>query len=301
MKRRTGGRFHLAGIIPIASQPLNFGMPWHDCMQPLDKRYLLVERAVLECATAGCETIWIICPITISPLLRSILGDYIEDPVMHNRYFDLDPRLKKKFIPIYYVPVHPRDQKYRGSLSWSLLYGAEQAYKVCRAMSFWVTPTRFYAASPYGIYPVDKIREVRKLISSDKQFTITTSGFDFRHGYLTGFTFTYEDFKYFKKKFFKKELRLWDPESDLIDGKYRSKKLPVEKRYTGRFLKIEEIFDDLDVKDSNFLEIDWYYWGDTWEGLREYYASMKVLHKPFELFRRNKHNRLTDEEGDEDD
>ena len=53
--------FHLAGIVPIAGQKLDFDFPWHDCLQPINKNYLAAERAVLECAYAGCETIWMIC------------------------------------------------------------------------------------------------------------------------------------------------------------------------------------------------------------------------------------------------
>ena len=68
--------FHLAGIIPVAGQPLDFKMPWHDCMMPLNKDYLAVEHSVVECAYAGCETIWIVCHDDMQPLIRSRLGDY---------------------------------------------------------------------------------------------------------------------------------------------------------------------------------------------------------------------------------
>ena len=50
--------FHLAGIIPIAGQSLNFGMPFPDCMLPIARDYTLIESAVVECAFAGCDTIW---------------------------------------------------------------------------------------------------------------------------------------------------------------------------------------------------------------------------------------------------
>ena len=56
--------FHLAGIIPVAGQPLDFDLPWHDSCAPIAPDYLAVERAIVECAYAGCETIWI-CSIPI--------------------------------------------------------------------------------------------------------------------------------------------------------------------------------------------------------------------------------------------
>ena len=47
--------FHLAGIIPVAGQPLDFNLPWHDSCVAIAPGYLAVERAVVECAYAGCE------------------------------------------------------------------------------------------------------------------------------------------------------------------------------------------------------------------------------------------------------
>ena len=61
--------FHLAGIIPIAGQDLDFNMPWHDCLMPIAQNYLAVERAVVECAYAGCETIWVVCHDDMQPLI----------------------------------------------------------------------------------------------------------------------------------------------------------------------------------------------------------------------------------------
>ena len=35
--------FHLAGIVPIAGQKLDFDFPWHDCLQPINKNYLVMS------------------------------------------------------------------------------------------------------------------------------------------------------------------------------------------------------------------------------------------------------------------
>ena len=77
--------FHLAGIVPVAGQKLDFNFPWHDCLQPIGKNYLAVERAVLECAYAGCETIWIVCHDDMQPLIKHRLGEYVLDPVFLQR------------------------------------------------------------------------------------------------------------------------------------------------------------------------------------------------------------------------
>ena len=72
--------FHLAGIVPVASQPLDFNFPWHDSLMPIGKDYLAVERAVLECAWAGCETIWVVCHREMQPIIKDRLGEWIFDP-----------------------------------------------------------------------------------------------------------------------------------------------------------------------------------------------------------------------------
>ena len=78
---------HLAGVVPTAGQPLDFNFPWHDCLQPIGPDYLAVERAVLECAWAGCDTIWVVCHDDMKPLIRHRLGEYVEDPVYIKRKY----------------------------------------------------------------------------------------------------------------------------------------------------------------------------------------------------------------------
>ena len=83
--------FHLAGIIPTVGQPLDFNFPWHDCMIPIAADFLAIERSVLECATAGCETIWVVCSTDMQPLLKHRLGESVQDPVWISRKHDLFP------------------------------------------------------------------------------------------------------------------------------------------------------------------------------------------------------------------
>ena len=40
--------FHLAGIVPVAGQKLDFNFPWHDSCVAIAPDYLAVERAVVE-------------------------------------------------------------------------------------------------------------------------------------------------------------------------------------------------------------------------------------------------------------
>ena len=141
---------HLAGVVPVAGQPLDYNFPWHDCLQPIGPNYLAVERAVLECAYVGCDTIWLVCHDDMQPLIKKRLGDFVEDPVYINRKYDSGfPSERRKKIPIYYVPIHPNDRDRRDCLAWSVLYGANSAYYIGKNISKWATPDKYYAAFPY--------------------------------------------------------------------------------------------------------------------------------------------------------
>ena len=162
--------FHLAGIIPVAGQPFDFNFPWHDCCMPVASNYLAIERSVAECAYAGCETIWVVCNDDIQPLIRHRLGDYIQDPVWAIRKHDPKASEKQKPIPIFYVPIHPKDRDKRDCLGWSVLHGALTAYHVSSRISKWTAPDKYYAAFPYGVYPVQILRNYREDISAKKNF-----------------------------------------------------------------------------------------------------------------------------------
>ena len=61
--------FHLAGIVPIAGQPFDFNMDWHDSLFPISPNYTLLDNAIAECAWAGCNTIWVVCHADTIPLV----------------------------------------------------------------------------------------------------------------------------------------------------------------------------------------------------------------------------------------
>ena len=165
--------FHLAGIVPTAGPPHDFNFPWHDSMMPLSPNYLAIHHAVMECAWAGCETIWIVCHHEMQPLIRYEVGEYVQDPVWFNRTHTKHYSESRKTIPIYYVSIHPNDRNKRDCLGWSVLYGANTAYWTSRKMSKWVIPDKYYAAFPYGVYDNRLLRKHRKNISSSKNFILT--------------------------------------------------------------------------------------------------------------------------------
>jgi len=279
--------FHLAGIIPIAGQPLDFEFPWHDCMTPIAANFLAIERAVLECATAGCETIWIVCPSDMQPLLKYRLGEMVQDPVWISRKFDVFPSESRKQVPIYYVETHPRDQNRRDSLPWSILYGAKVAKKVCTGLSQWVAPNKYYVAFPYGVYPSQHLRKYRKEISNNGNFfVLTDKGDSVLDGYYIGFAFEASQLGKLIKYFWDKQTGKYDPSQPVEErkeGKYFTKLLPAELRYSGRFFKVEDIFNQLDNSGKIFkIEMEWYYDISSWDNLCNYLSSehRKKMLKP---------------------
>ena len=75
--------FHLAGIVPIHAQEINLNMPWPACLMPIDDGYSLIHRSIVECAYAGCETIWVVCNNDIAPLVKLQVGDFIHHPLYY--------------------------------------------------------------------------------------------------------------------------------------------------------------------------------------------------------------------------
>ena len=127
--------FHLAGIIPVAGQSLDFKMPFPDCLMPIAADYTAIEAAVVEAAMAGCRTIWIVCNDDIAPIVRYRVGDFIQDPVHFYNKYDYNVSDRRVRIPIYWVPIHPKDRDKRDCLSWSVLHGAITSLKISSQIS----------------------------------------------------------------------------------------------------------------------------------------------------------------------
>jgi len=266
--------FHLAGIVPVAGQRLDFNFPWHDSLIPISNDYLAVEKSVYECSLAGCETIWVICHKDMQPLIRHRLGEWIEDPAKVGRA-DRYPSESRRRIPIYYVPIHPKDRDKRDCLGWSVLYGALTAYSISKKMSKWVVPDRYYVSFPYGVYDMQDLRGQRKKISNRNNFYVCFNGRTIRDGEYLSFTFSGEDFKRIRKKFRENST------TSLVKGTL--KKLPVEKRYNARHFSLDKIFKYVIIEDKDIvMDVDWYHNIDNWDGYCEFLGSQdrKTIHKP---------------------
>ena len=105
-----------AGIVPVITPPTDFNLDWDDTLIPIAPDYHAVEQAVLECAYAGCKTIWIVANNDTTPLIRHRIGDYVQDPIYLRRPVTKFPSLQRKEISVFYVPMPPQHEKILCSL-----------------------------------------------------------------------------------------------------------------------------------------------------------------------------------------
>jgi hypothetical protein len=264
--------FHLAGVIPVAGQKLDFQFPWHDSMMPVANNLLAVEHAVLQAASAGCETIWIVCHKEQMPLLRHRIGDWIYDPssIQQSQF----GKNKIRELSIFYVPIHPKDRDKRDCLAWSVIYGSLRAFHLSKIISRWIVPDKYFVVFPYGITDIQSVFKSRTLISSAKNFYMTYNGKTIRDGEYLPFTFDKEDFKKFRRVIREgtslHENVVFDYE---VFKRVSADRLPLEKQYSARSFTLDKVFGCATIEGNNTAEAAWHYRIDTWEKYIVYLAS----------------------------
>jgi len=271
---KNRANYNLAGIIPIAGQILDFTMPWHDSLMPIGQNYLAVEKAVFDCAVAGCDTIWLVCPKDIQPLIRYRLGDWVMDPIKYFTGVKFAKYPNHYEIPIYYCPVEPRDVDRRDSLSWSVITGAQYAWRVGAKISRYTTPDKYFVAFPYGMFSPYYMKDWRTKIRSDESFLISSENKTYKDGEYLPFTFFPEEFLEVRKKFRKSENKGHNAAGE---------RLSREERYTGRYFTHDFVFGDIGSEKPHELEIPWYYNVASWEGLKNWLGSENKLDRPKDI------------------
>ena len=263
---------HLAGIVPVAGQPLDFKMPWHDALMPIAPDYLAVERAVYQCSLAGCTTIWIVCHAGIEPLIRKRIGDAIST----NDYSFIttkDKMTDQRKASIFYVPIHPKDKDKRDCLSWSVMYGANSAYGLCKFISRWVIPDKFYCSFPYCIMDDEAIKKNKELLVSHKNVIFSHNGQTVKDGLHINLTFKAEEFKTIRRG-----IRRY------VFEKYGERPLNISQKLEAAFIPVEEAFKPLDLEHFTVVECPWFYDISSWEGYSNFIGAKIPLSMNRNLF-----------------
>jgi hypothetical protein len=252
---------HLAGIVPVVTKPMDFQLDWHDCLMPIAPNFYAIERAVLECAYAGSNTIWIIANDDTTPLVRHRIGDYIQDPVClrrRSRY----PSQQRRPIPIFYVPMATKHENKRNSISWTTLFGAKTSLEIGGKISKWINPERFYVSFPYSVYPVDILRPSRLNISKDINFALTYGDKSFKTNDMLGFTFNKEHL-----------IKIMDVFRETENSFLLGDNLSNEEEFFEKNFSLDKTFGCAIMDIDEGLSVPWYYPIDSWDAYCKYLAS----------------------------
>jgi len=288
-KQHPARKNHLAGIIPLANLPDKLGMHYHPSLASIKFGYTAVQAAVYEAAWAGCNTIWIVCNDDVQPLVRHLVGEWIYDPAFVGRSkwgnWDKYPGQIVKQIPIFYTGLLAKDIGKRDCYAYSIVHGADMANKVARGISQWAVPNKFYVSFPMGIYNPKALGYYRRQVKNPKKsFGWRANGKTAKDGYYTGFAFTKEDLKNFKKRI--QEGTGVYTNKAYEHGSYEL--LPIEERNSARFFSLDKVLQDVifDEKEGFLQDLSWFYKIDRWRGYRAFLTSYqwKLLKHPGPLY-----------------
>ena len=284
-------RAHLAGIIPVANLKTDFNISTPEILLPINAGLTAIQKSVFECALAGCRTIWIVANDDLAPIIRTIVGEWTYDPVYYSRPSKFNSEQRKE-IPIYYVPIHPKDRDRRDSYGWSVLYGVHSAWRVANNISKWISPEKYYISFPLSAYDVYQVRQHRRLISdSESNFFLMFNGAGVKENTPIAFTMTGEDFKKCRRSVNKKTTKEFLPPGP--DQQYPSEKLPLEERWSARYFDFKDVFGEISETKANKVDLDWYYNISSWGGYRNFLASNFSIETPIEaLTKSHKHAKL---------
>ena len=294
---------HLAGIVPLANFKDNFKLPYHSFLLPIENDFTLIQKSVFECAMAGCSTIWIVANDDLAPMVKRHIGEWVYDPVYFwDNYINNHIVQRRIHIPIYYVPILPKDRNKRDSYGWSALFGMHSAWYISYRISKWVIPKKYFVSFPHGMMDFWSLREQRtKLSSSAKNFFFTHNGKTVKDNLPIPFTMRGEDFIQCRRNVNKITTKSYMmPEGGKVYTDM--KRLSAKDRWSARHFDLATIFDKVSEDNCHRKELDWFYDFRQWEGYRAYLASDNLVKAPdWRLTKPHKLNKLcVDERGSVD-
>ncbi len=287
-------RIHVAGIVPIANIDTDHDNAHPAVLTPIANGYSALQKSIYECALAGCRTIWVIANDDMIPLIRKTVGEWVYDPVYYKRDFTKFYSEQRKEVPIYYVPIHPKDRARRDSYGWSVLHGIHSAWRTSHKLSRWIEPQKYYISFPMGLFDFEKVRKHRKHIRhKEKNFFFSFQGKTIKDNLPLSFTMTGEDFKICRRHINQKTTREYLPPSP--DQRYPTEKLPLAERWSARRFPMSTVFHPISTatKIAQIIDADWFYDASEWEQYKRFIASSHELTKPYvEIIRPRLHNKV---------
>ena len=254
---------------------------------PLNINYTAIERAVMECAAAGVDSIWITVRREHLTLLQKVLGDFIYDPLfffnMNNMKFPSD---KQKRIPIFYCPMRVKDYGVKDSEAYGIINSAMCARKLGTKLSSQLEPSMYYVAFHDAIYHPFVAMTNRPLINTHKNFYFNYNGKTFKDGEPLGFTINHEQLKACDAFVRNTGTRKYKTISEFKIGGTWQELLPKEERWSATKFTVDKVFEPV-ILEGNTYSLKWFYNMNTWDGYRAYLASHCTLRRPNKEIRPN--------------
>ncbi len=273
---------HLAGIIPVANLQTDFEFNFPEILLPLNNGFTAIQKSVVECAYAGCNTIWIVANPDLAPVVRKTIGDWIYDPVYLGRSQYGEGSEHRREIPIYYCNILPKNIDRRDSYGWSILSGIYASWITASKISKWVAPNKYYISFPMAVFDIYEIRKHRKLISdNEKNFFLTYKDKTVKDNSPLSFTMFGEDYLNCRRDVNAKTTRQFYNTKE--GEQYPSRKLPLEQRWSARKFTFSEVFEKLCVNEAHSCNPEQFFDVSTWEGYSDYLSSDFILEKPYHM------------------
>jgi hypothetical protein len=231
----------MVGIVPLAKKGSIYNKLWDDGFIDVRANLNAVQAAILDCASAGCSYIWVNADYEQIPLLKRMVGSWVEDPVYFHRSLDPWPGTSKKYIPIFYSWNHQKD---------------------------------------FAVTDICKSSENRLKIKKSNRFCYEFKGETILDNKFLSFAFNRQDLLDARRNVRTKGTGVFIRGREFGSPGF-GEKLPKEERWSGRFFNLSDIFsflkkEDFDAKEEAKI----YYPIDTWEGYVEMMRSEFPL-KPF--------------------
>ena len=271
---------HLAGIIPVANLQTDLQFTFPEVLLPLNNGFTAIQKSVVECAYAGCNTIWIVANPDLAPVVRKTIGDWIYDPVYLGRSKYGEGSEYRREIPIYYCNIMPKNIDRRDSYGWSVLSGVYASWLTANKISKWIVPHKYYISFPMAIFDIHKIRSERKLINdNEKNFFVTFGDKTVKDNMPLSFTMFGKDYLNCRRDVNTKTTKQFYNTKD--NEKYPTKKLPLHERWSAKKFNFSQVFEKLCIENAYSYSPEYFFDASTWTGYSDYMTSNFILDKPY--------------------
>ena len=273
---------HVAGIVPLAGLKTDYNIDTPEVLMPVDAGFTAIQKAVYECALAGCQTIWIVAKPDVAPIVRKRVGEWIYDPVYLNRGRYGESSEDRREIPIYYVPIHPKDVGRRDSYGWSILAGVYAAWRTANHISKWIVPEKYFVSFPMSAYNIYDLRKHRREIADPNyNFVMSYGNKTVKDDCPLPFTMLGNDYIECRRYVNKETTREYYNTEE--GEKYPSRRRPLDDRWSAKNFNLSKVFHKLDIQKRHQYETEWFYDLSMWQEYRQYLGSEKMIKKPSDM------------------